>query len=221
MFPKPRRLVSLADLINIFTNINTPSRRNRLILGLKLVSSILQLNTTQWLTEIWEAKDILFPESGDDPQDTNNSHNILSRPFVCRDFKSYSTWASDNSHDSQRQSANQTRAVIGCNNSLYSLGIVLLEIWHWKTFSSLYSTSGNGLPELLFTYLLSEKLFDDAGEKYAIAVRRCIRGFETPGNNLEEDSFRKQVYQGVLGPLEDNLQTFSGCNDIQKIIGES
>ena len=203
--PQPARLVSLADLIATFVNKDTPSRTNRLVLGLKLISSVLQLNSTQWLTEKWEARDILFPEA---------DQNILSHPFVHRNFKNYSAAPPDS-----QEPANQATKVIGCNQSLYSLGIVLLEVWHWQTFSSLHSSSASGLSEMLFAQELSEKLFEEAGEQYAMAVRRCIRGFEMKGTDLQEDSLRDKAYQGIFRPLEAHLRTFSG-KDFQKIITE-
>jgi len=220
-FPKPARFVSLADLITTYTTtLDKPSRASRLVLGLKLISSVLQLNSTQWLTEIWEAKDILFPEASLQVTDKYRLCNILSRPFVHRNFSSSgSTAVSDEYSDSQQQER-QAKSVMGCNPSLYSLGIVFLELWHWQTFSSLYKSSAGRLSELEFSYHLSEALFEEAGHEYAMAVRRCIRGFEMRETNFEDGSFRRKVYQDVLGLLEENLRTFSKCDNIQKIIGE-
>jgi len=220
-FPKPPRLVSLAHLITTYTNIqDKPSNKSRLVLGLKLISSILQLSTTQWLTGVWGAQDILFPEAGPQAADENHRRNILSRPLVHRDFSSSSSTAvSDGDPDSQQEPANKVQAVIGCNKSLYSLGIVLLEIWHWQTFESLYQSTAHRLSELSFSYLLSEMLFEDAGLEYATAVRRCIRGFEMRETDLEDESFRRKVYQDILGLLEKNLRSFSS-DSIPKIMGE-
>lgn len=219
--PKPMRFVSLADLIATHTNIlDQPSRESRLVLGLKLMSSVLQLNTTQWLTETWEAKDILFPEVSLQVAGRCHQRNILSHPFVHQNFSSCITAASDEYPNTQQQQARQAKSVMGCNYSLYALGIVLLEIWHWQTFSSLYNSSASRLSALEFSYHLSETLFEEAGYEYAMAVRRCIRGFEMRETDLENDSFRRKVYQDVLGLLEENLRRFSKCDDIQKIIGE-
>ena len=207
------RFVSLADLIATHTNIlDQPSRESRLVLGLKLTSSVLQLGTTKWLNEVWEAKDILFPEVSQVP---GHRHNILSRPFVHRSFSNSGTIPTRS-----QQPTNVERAVTRCNDSLYSLGIIILEIWHWQTFSSLYNSSAHSLPVLEFSYHLSERLFEEAGYEYAMAVRRCIRGFEMQGTNLGDDSFRRKVYQDVLGLLEGALRSFSGCDNIQDIIGE-
>ena len=215
---KPARLVSLVDLITTYTNVlDKPSRESRLVLGLKLISSILQLNTTQWLSEIWEAKDILFPNASLQVADKDHRRNILSRPFVHRSFGS--TTAGDD-NPGQQQRANQAKSVMGCNHSLYSLGIVLLEIWHWQTFSSLYNSSASKLSELEFSCQLSETLFEEAGHEYAKAVRGCIRGFEMRETDLENVSLKRKVYQDVLGLLWDNLRKFSGRDNIRKIIGE-
>ncbi|KAF8418441.1 hypothetical protein EV426DRAFT_321434 [Tirmania nivea] len=221
-FPKPARFVSLAELITTHTNVlDKPSCESRLVLGLKLISSVLQLDNTQWLPEKWEAKDILFPGASLQVADQHYRRNILLRPFAHRNFSSVITTAAcDDYADSNQRSANQAKAVIGCNHSLYSLGIVLLEIWHWQTFSSLYNSSSCGQSELLFSYQLSEKLFEEAGNEYAMAVRRCIRGFEMRETDLENYSFRSKVYHDVYGLLEDNLRIFSRCDNIQKIIRE-
>ncbi|RPB19133.1 hypothetical protein L211DRAFT_664238 [Terfezia boudieri ATCC MYA-4762] len=222
-FPKPERFVSLADLITTYTAIlDRPSCTSRLVLGLKLLSSVLQLNTTQWLTEVWEAKDILFPEASPQATDQYHPHNILSRPFVHRNFSSSGSTAASDEYppDSQHQRANQAKAILGSNHSLYSLGIVLLEIWYWQTFDSLYKSSRSRQTELEFSLYLSTKLSEEAGVEYARAVQGCIRGFQMRETDLDDNSFRRKVYQDVWGLLEANLRTFSKCDSIQKIIGD-
>ncbi|KAF8418436.1 hypothetical protein EV426DRAFT_679684 [Tirmania nivea] len=199
-FPKPARLVSLAELITTHANVlDKPSCESRLVLGLKLISSVLQLDSTQWLPEKWEAKDILFPGASLQVADQHHRRNILLHPFAHRNFSSVTTTsACDDYADSNQRSANQAKA----------------------TFSSLYNSSSCGQSELLFSYQLSEKLFEEAGNEYAMAVRRCIRGFEMRETDLEDDSFRSKVYHDVFGLLEDNLRIFSRCDNIHKIVGE-
>ncbi|KAF8457012.1 hypothetical protein BGX38DRAFT_1161541 [Terfezia claveryi] len=122
-FPEPEHFVSLADLITTYTNIlDQPNRTSRLVLGLTLLSSVLQLNTTQWLTEVWQAKDILFPEASSQATDRYHGHNILSRPFVHRHFSSSGSTAASDEYppDSQQQRANQAKTILGSNLSLYS-----------------------------------------------------------------------------------------------------
>lgn len=82
------------------------------------------------------------------------------------------------------------------------------------------SSSPIGHSELLFAYHLSEKLFEEAGYQHSIAIRRCIRGLDMPGIDLEQDLFRKKVYQDVLGPLEEDLKRFVECDNLKDIIGE-
>lgn len=52
---------------------------------------------------------------------------------------------------------------------------------------------------------------NEFGDRYADAVRRCIRcAFDTRKIDLEDGQFRGAVYEGVVAPLEENLRDFTG-----------
>lgn len=55
---------------------------------------------------------------------------------------------------------------------------------------------------------LIDELYDDAGNKYGDAVRRCIQGLDCRETNLEKEDFKKEVHEKIMGPLKENLETF-------------
>lgn len=87
-------------------------------LGLKLASSVMQLHTTLWLSDYWGADDIFFVQIADDVN--------LDHPLVRRNFGTKS-----NASLRQPQDSSQT---IPC---LFSLAVVLIELWYCKPFESL------------------------------------------------------------------------------------
>lgn len=64
---------------------------------------------------------------------------------------------------------------------------------------------------------LLNELFDVAGAKYDLAVRRCIQGLDRRGMAFSDDGFKKDVYEKIVHPLEENLATFYGVKEVHKI----
>jgi hypothetical protein len=119
----PAGTVSLETL---FTRVQfpAPTNKERLILGVKLASSVIQLHNTDWLNERWGRSDIMFfrdPDNYDKP--------MLEKPLVRRCFGA----------SSEEGSAPQALGsrVVRCNRTLFSLGVILLEIWYWNRLESL------------------------------------------------------------------------------------
>jgi hypothetical protein len=90
-------------------------------------------------------------------------------------------------------------------HDIYSLGTVLLEIGTWRSLSRYYPR--NGTPDLDFRTLLLDKVVPSLGismgERYMIAVRKCLEGsFEklTRFNENEYSSadYKENVRQGLL-----------------------
>lgn len=112
--------ISLAEVLK-----NTKFRQEqRARLGLKLASSVMQLHTTQWLTGIWSNTDISFACSIDGTVDFNN-------PFIRRTFGSQSC---DTVSSGKRFSRPYLVSSVPC---LYSLGIVLLELWYGNVIDNM------------------------------------------------------------------------------------
>ena len=197
------KTVTLAEILCL----PPPSTKERLKLGVKLASSVMQLHKTQWLGEKWSKQDIRFII----PAETRTSRSpMIGNPFLHQSFVPPNA--------PLPESATQA-SIVPCNQSLYSLGIVLVELWHWKDLQSLHAGVSAGLgtgqdldtrTEYFTASKLAKELHDEAGENYGEAVRRCIQGLDTRETSLEEEEFKNKVYSEIIRPLEENLEIFTG-----------
>jgi len=211
----PRRLCVTANckfltLAEMLSLPHEPLKLERLKLGVKLASSVMQLHTTEWLGESWSKEDIKFFLQLELDE---RRKSVIDYPFLHQNF------LQPNTADSPSQDAVEA-SLIPCNQRLYSLGIVLIELWHWKGFECLrrvalpgpgITDNGDGSGNEYFAALrLAKQLYQDAGASYGEAVRRCIQGLDTSETSLENDEFKDKVYSEIVRPLETNLETFSG-----------
>jgi hypothetical protein len=185
------------------TVLNDPqfARKDRLKLAVTLASSVLQLHETPWLDQNWGKDSIFFVNK---PGVT-----VYDQPFVSSNF----------SHTGPVVAPDIPRAMncIIRNQSLYALGVTLIELWYGKPVSDLYKDEdgprNTGRPQIDLmaefntAYRLVEDLYNEAGGKYGDVVRRCIRcDFDCRANNLEDNHFQKEVYQGVVAQLKENYE---------------
>lgn len=99
-------------------------QEHRSRLGLKLASSVMQLHTTEWMTDYWNKSDISFPRSSDATVDFDS-------PLIRRSFGTTNIHLASMSESLPKLYLN---ASIPC---LFSLGIVLLELWFREVFEDL------------------------------------------------------------------------------------
>ena len=193
------RVVSLAELMSL----PEPPRRERLKLGMRLASSVLQLHRTEWLQERWGKQDIYLVQGG--PSQSRSPS--LETPVVCQAFAS----------EPPVPEVSAESHIIRCNLSLFSLGIVLIELWFWRSVESFeadepqaycgpWGTSDTA--RYVTSQRLIDKLYGDAGDNYGDTVRRCIIGLDHKETQLENDGFKNEVYLKVLQPLEKHLELF-------------
>lgn len=176
------------------------TRGERLGLALTVASSVLQLNDTPWLHHYWSKRDILV--------DMTNTKEIFERAFISTSFPSIAS--SD---------------IPGCNlfrnPTLFCLGIVLIEIMLGRTLESMRtdedSLNASGQFEIFTLLSTARRLLDmgtissEAGPRYADIVSRCIwSDFSRPNASLNDDGFRRAVYDEVVAPLEADLRYFNG-----------
>ena len=193
------RTLSLAEMLSL---PEPPTRRERLKLGVRLASSVLQFHKTEWLQERWGKQDIYLIQ-GDSSQSRSPS---LETPVVCQAFtpKPSILEASTESN------------IISCSLSLFSLGIVLIELWFWRSVESFQADKPptyDSLEDLdtarfITARKLIKSLYGDAGDDYGDIVRRCIHGLDHKETQLENDEFKNEVYLKVLQPLEKHLELF-------------
>ena len=200
------QIVSLKKLLGQALKI---AKRDRLIIGVKLASSVLQLYQTPWLKEVWSKSDIFFVQ-----HEAQGGKTFISKPFVSKAFNSpvckinarvptepYTTIASD------------VR-----NQTIFSLGIVLIELWYGQTLETLRvpadlraNNKPNQLTDFATARRLTEEIYDEAGEWYGDAVRRCIYcEFDLRNTSLDTEGMKEAVYSGVVDPLQENLTSFCG-----------
>ena len=100
------------------------------------------------------------------------------------------------------------------NQTLYALGVSLIELWYGKPLHAFYKPEDGPLitgdtdpmTEWNTADRLVDELYDDAGPKYSDAVRRCIRcDFDRRASSLDNPDFQKAVYQGVVAQLKENF----------------
>ncbi|KAI9740454.1 MAG: hypothetical protein M1834_005034 [Cirrosporium novae-zelandiae] len=196
----------VVSLDSLLSETRRLEKKDRLALGIKICSTLLQLHGTPWLRENWKKSDISFSDK--------QSH-ILARPLLTKNFlcgeNSQPPEQLTSSHPSQEFP--QVR-----NQILFTLGIALIELWFGKRLEDLRIAADKGIngevnsiTDFSAARRLCEEVYDEAGEWYGDAVRRCIYcEFDQRDNNLHTDSLKEAIHRGVIVPLEENLKSFCG-----------
>ena len=192
------RVVSLAELLSL----PAPHMRERLKLAVRLASSVLQFHTSGWLQERWSKQDIYLVQR--DSAQLGSRNPSLETPVVHQAFTSEPTLPEVPTESS----------IICCNLSLFSLGIVLIELWFWKSVESFQAEKPQVEDPDTAIYItamgLIKTLHEHTGMNYKNIVKRCICGIDHPETRLEDNAFKKEVDLKVLQPLEKHLEDFCG-----------
>ena len=208
----------------------TLTSRDRLILGTKLAATLLQFYQTPWLGEHWGRKDIHFVKSNETPS------AYFQEPFITRSFvpNGGSQATVDASTVVGRQPSKRRSPLSVRVPSLFSLGILLIELSYCKPFEAL--GPGANLPGACDASIISGMCEDDVkfcvalrllephneqglnyawtGLRYANAVRRCIRcDLDVSEGEYDSDAFHAAVYRGVMDPLMQTLKSHCGENE--------
>lgn len=182
-------------------------KKERLILGVKLASMLLQLHETPWLADTWRNVDIRFREKRDGPRSA-----FIGQPFITKRFLSSTCQSMPLPPD------NPTPLREVRNQSTFALGLVLTELWFGKPVDHLrgsnnpdISNEPNDIIDFATVESLSDVIYDEAGDWYGDAVRRCIRcEFDQRSDSLESEGLKEAVHRMVVSPLEKNLSAFCG-----------
>jgi hypothetical protein len=187
--PSPSlKIVSLKKLLSQALKI---AKRDRLILGVKLASSVLQLHKTPWLKEVWSKTDIFFVQN-----DEQSSTIIITKPFVSKAFQSpVCKMSARVSIDPYTNQAPDVR-----NPTIFSLGIILIELWFGQALETLRipedlgaNNTPNQFTDFATARRLTEEIYNEAGEWYGDAVRRCIYcEFDQRNTNLEAEGMKRR-----------------------------
>ena len=161
------------------------SREERLGLALTVASSVLQLYDTPWLCEYWNENDIFV--------DMEHKSRIFERAFILRSFPPTAAERPEQSHS------------YPCRNmTLYSLGIVLIEISLGQPLESMRieddPLNTNGEPDMLTDWNIARRVLEkgtvsrESGTRYQDVIYRCMWcEFGSLKTSLDNDDFRRAV----------------------------
>ncbi|KAI5849616.1 hypothetical protein DFP73DRAFT_302372 [Morchella snyderi] len=183
--PGSTELISLRSLLDDGKMLG---KEDRLILGVQLASTVLQLHKTAWLSEDWSNEDIFFHQI-----DTEGRIPDIKRPFVRQ---------SPNPSSSLPQTQNiqqiTKHTLIPHDQSLFSLGIVLMELWYGRPLEKLQEKEdelgSKDLTNFVTARRLASNISLDAGAKYGEAVRRCINGLDYGSGCLDADDLKRKAH---------------------------
>ncbi|KAF8453578.1 hypothetical protein BDZ91DRAFT_748922 [Kalaharituber pfeilii] len=201
-------LVSLRTLLTgkVQIKIKELSGRSKLKLAVLLASSVMQLHETNWLNDLWSSHDIYFQQDASGEVD-------LHRGFVQRVFHA----RTDECVFSNADKDDWMNLEIGCNKMLFSLGIVLLEIFYWKPFPAIQDQK----PAAEMIVSLFPKIFNNIGFPYGLAVKFCLHGLNTVESDLTRESFKTAVHENIVIPLEEQLKIFCGVSNLEEVFNEN
>ena len=211
---QPQGIVSLDTILNCRPK---PTLRDRLKLAVSIASSMMQLYESGWLNANWGKNDISFLLGTHGP--------VLERPLIHRHFHDQQDETLPDLSSKDCNESESEWALAWCNPSIFYLGVILIEIWHWKSLSALQAKSGRvqrntSPPELDTAQWLAKDLLAKAGAPYGIPVKLCIMGLEVTETQLDRECFRSEVYKKIVYPLEEHLKSFWGATDLAAIYQE-
>ncbi|KAJ5937074.1 Synaptobrevin [Penicillium verhagenii] len=175
-------------------------------LGLKLASSVMQLHSTEWLTDYWDKSDISFLRSSDATVDFDN-------PLIRRSFGPQGV-------DIATLSSSLPTLYLNSIPCLFSLGVVLMELWYRKVFADLKNETEKSMPPEFSDALAARRLASemDCGPNYKNSVLRCVSGLDAVYTSLSEDKFRDEVEEKIISPLEDDLKFYCNKSSVEDCI---
>lgn len=170
--------------------------KERRALAVVLAHAILHYCESPWVSDDWNKEHVNFFATIKGPD--------LMRPYLSTQFEPTSTSPVETSDNFYRHP----------NPALLSLGILLLELYLSKPIESLWEMDDteNGMEGINTNWITAEKLLDKMGddlyEGYRNAIQACLKidyvGVED-SMSLDDEGFRKLVFERVVIPLEDEL----------------
>jgi hypothetical protein len=172
----------------------------------------LQFYESPWLQDMWGGEDVHFFLYGID----KHNRPLISDPCLSRSFRR----RPDNSMTKAANQDSENRFLNGqiVNKTLFALGIVLMELCLNKSFDQLYEASDVQEKDhlsVIDAYQVAidnvDEVFEEGGDEYGRVVQRCLRcefGIQDSMKRLDFDKFRALVYEGVVAPLEQDLNQF-------------
>lgn len=176
------------------------SLKQKRVLAVIIAHAVLNFCESPWLDEDWDKRHILFYG-----HPTGNGGLDFTRPYLSTKFRDPTQAPKDQSiflnlHPSP---------------AILALGILLLEIElsepiesHWVD-EDLVNGQPNFNTNLTTAERLLEKSVDEIYESYRMAIEACLNcnsALLLDDMSLENESFRRQVYEKIVVPLEEELR---------------
>lgn len=183
--------LTLQDLLEHKTGLGL-TRRQRYSIAVAVASSQVQLQSTPWLTTIWDKKDIHFFYDKSNPQKI-----LLDQPRLSRSVKQ----SSEEVDNAQSKS----------DRSIATLGILLLELCFGSALEChpirarypIIEGQPNPYLDLAAALEWSEQVNEEAGPEFASAVSWCLKSNCT---NAMNNDWRVEIYENVVKPLHECYQ---------------
>ena len=198
------------SLKKLFEERSRLVRKYRLQLAVTLASLLLQLHETARLSKNLDKSSILFELQCTQEERTGVFAN---KPFVSCSLPLSTHYPT--SEETTRPTLNVTDYR---NQSVFALGILLIELWFRSSLERLRITldmgadgNPNTVTDLVTARRLLEHIYSEAGDWYGDAVRRCIFcEFNQRHTSLENPSFKGAVDRDIIQPPVNHLSSFSG-----------
>ncbi|KAL8731165.1 MAG: hypothetical protein Q9166_003572 [cf. Caloplaca sp. 2 TL-2023] len=165
------------------------TRKARLQLAVTLASTALQLHTTPWLDADWNSKSIHFRQES------------IEHPYISSTFPK--------THKLDKEDAKPTFTPIR-NQCLFSLGVLLTEVYLGRPLDC-HEDPKRPFQTEDFSKVAAfvERLAQEEGTGYCDALKACIWcDFGVRELDMENDSFRRAIYERVVVPLEQELDYY-------------
>jgi len=197
----------------------TLDRRDRLQLAVQLAKVMMHLHATQWLGERWGKRDIFFPQVTTKAEDDNGKlvtvrKPMTNNPLVRQTFGSLEHPSTGT--PGQSEATSTTPCLLRYDRSLFSLGIILIELLIGKRVEDLpeypedsYQLDDNAEYQTADRLITSGRVDMEADTIYGSALRRCIRGLDCNATSLEDDGFKHEVQVKVIAELEKFWNTYA------------
>jgi len=189
-------------------------RSRRLRLAVQIANTMMYLHGTDWLGNTWGKCDIFFRSRpvGKLFSIVNFRQPDLDKPFFYRRPHSVRNI----------QGAAGMNSPLQINKTLFSLGIILIELWFGKRledfpdnlqFPAGIERTNNTEYLIEIAQHLLGTVGNDARLLYGDVVRRCILGLDLSRPALENQDYKREVYTEVVSELERSWKTFVGRDE--------
>ncbi len=181
------------------------SNRTKTQLAFTLGSTLLQLHSTPWLDK-WKKQDVLyFSEPGSDMVQAP-VQPYISRPFSSNMSRDGATLAS----------STRTAPSFAPNETLFTLGVILIEIAYNKTIEALAEPGEKAQMAAVTQYITAMRIRKEIGMKMGLQYQRAVDGclmcqFGVQGliADLMSVDFQRQFLEHVVTPLEESMLAFT------------